>query len=156
MDDALDMVENGAGLALVPDRECGNCTVCCVALRVDDPGLKKPAGEPCRHLGQQGCTIYQTRYAICRSWMCGWRLQPELDDSWRPDRSGVLLIPEPNTKPGYAALGYKVQLASRTALASPEVLNKLCGYIAAATPLWLSLAGVPTKVFLNPELGPLI
>lgn len=149
-------VANGAGLALVPGRDCGGCTVCCVDLRVDDPGLKKPAGTACPHLGTQGCTIYETRYAICRSWMCGWRLQPELDDNWRPDRSGVLLIPEPSSKAGYASLGYKLQLASRAALASPEVLNKLCGYVAAGTPLWLSLKGVPTKVFLNPELAPLI
>lgn len=154
--DTAGMDDNGAGLVLVPGRDCGSCTVCCVALRVDAPGLRKPAGQACCHLGTQGCTIYSSRYAICRSWMCGWRLQPELDDSWRPDRSGVLLIPEPSSRPGYAPLGYKVQLASKVALAAPDVLNKLCGYIAAATPIWLSLAGIPTKVFLNPELAPLI
>ena len=153
---APEMAGNGEGLALVPGRDCGGCTVCCVALRVDDPGLQKPAGTPCRHLGAQGCGIYQTRYAICRSWMCGWRLQPELDAGWRPDLSGVLLIPEPNDRPGYAPLGYKIQLASKAALAAPDVLNKLCGFIAAQTPLWLSLAGTPTKVFLNTELMPLI
>jgi hypothetical protein len=150
------MVANGAGLALVPGRDCGGCTVCCVALRVDDPGLKKAAGTRCTHLGQHGCTVYETRFAICRTWMCGWRLQPELDDSWRPDRNGVLLIPEPNALPGYAPLGYKVQLASRAALASPDILNKLCGFIAAGVPIWLSLAGIPAKVLLNPDLAPLI
>jgi hypothetical protein len=150
------MPANGAGLTLVPGRDCGGCTVCCVALRIDDPGLKKPAGTACPHLGVGGCGVYDTRFAICRTWMCGWRLQPELDDSWRPDLSGVLLIPEPADRPGYAVLGYKVQLADKAALASAEVLNKLCGYIAAATPIWLSVADYPTKTFLNPVLAPLI
>jgi hypothetical protein len=48
----------------------------------------------CRHC-TQGCTIYDTRPALCRDFYCGWRQLPILDDSWRPDRSGVFaeLVP---------------------------------------------------------------
>ena len=50
-------------------RQCGACTACC-----------------------HGCTIYERRPKVCRDWMCMWREFPSLfDESWRPDRSGVLM-----------------------------------------------------------------
>jgi hypothetical protein len=141
---------------LVAGRSCGDCHVCCYALRIDEPDMQKTAGAVCRHLGAQGCNIYESRYATCRSWLCGWWMQPELDNSWRPDLCGVLLIPETAPTPGFLAMGYKVQLVDEKPLASPDVLNKLCGFIAGATPLYLSLEGYPTKAFLNPALWPLV
>ena len=141
---------------LVAGRNCGDCHVCCYALRIDEPDMQKPAGAVCTHLRQHGCAIYDSRYPTCRAWLCGWWFQPELDDSWRPDLCGVLLIPEAAATPGYTVMGYKIQLASREALASPDVLNKLCGFIAGGTPLYLSLEGHATKALLNPLLAPLI
>ncbi len=69
---------------------CGECAVCCSALRVIE--LDKPAGITCQHCTGTGCGIYETRFEICRAFLCGWRLVPALGDAWRPDRSGVLIL----------------------------------------------------------------
>jgi hypothetical protein len=79
---------------LVPGRGCGECTVCCTALAIDKPEIQKDAGVTCRHC-RAGCTIYATRPALCRDFYCGWRQLPILDDSRRPDRSGVFVELEP-------------------------------------------------------------
>jgi len=71
--------------------DCGSCTVCCHSLRVIE--FDKPAGILCNHcLPGKGCGIYETRYEICRSFLCGWRKVPQLGEAWRPDRSGVLML----------------------------------------------------------------
>ena len=72
-------------------RECGACNACCVSLKLASPELRKKAGTPCRHLNSAGCGIYQDRPGVCARFLCGWRLFEELDDSWRPDLSGVLI-----------------------------------------------------------------
>jgi hypothetical protein len=69
---------------------CGSCTVCCLALRIDEFG--KQAGVMCQHCTGTGCGIYETRYQVCRGFMCGWRLLTGLGDAWRPDRSGILIV----------------------------------------------------------------
>lgn len=69
---------------------CGECTVCCEVLRVDE--LDKPAGLLCEHCDAgTGCTIYDKRFEICRTYQCLW-LQGVLGDrpELRPDRCGVL------------------------------------------------------------------
>jgi hypothetical protein len=77
-------------LDLVPGRTCGECTVCCSVMAIDKPDIQKAAGVTCRYC-DNGCTIYETRPHICRSFHCGWRQLPILDDAWRPDRSGVFV-----------------------------------------------------------------
>ncbi len=79
-----------ADVALVEGRVCGDCTLCCTLMAIDKPEIQKEAGVPCRYCAG-GCTIYQTRPALCRDYFCGWRYLPILDDSWRPDRSGVFV-----------------------------------------------------------------
>jgi hypothetical protein len=69
---------------------CGDCVVCCQALRIDE--LNKPAGPLCQHCTGTGCGVYETRWEICRTFLCGYRMLPALGDSWRPDRSGVLIM----------------------------------------------------------------
>lgn len=77
---------------LVEGRVCGECTVCCSALRIDEPELKKPSRIDCIHLVPAGgCGIYADRPQVCRNWYCGWRLIGGLDDAWRPDRSRLLM-----------------------------------------------------------------
>ena len=71
--------------------DCGNCTVCCMALRIIE--LDKEAGRYCKHcLPGKGCGIYATRPGICRSFLCGWRQVAQLGEAWRPDKSGVLMM----------------------------------------------------------------
>lgn len=77
---------------LVPDRNCDQCVVCCVTLRIEESSLKKHADDPCPHLiAGKGCGIYATRPSVCRTWHCAWRYMPKLGDEWRPDRSKILL-----------------------------------------------------------------
>jgi len=80
------------------EKTCGRCQVCCVALKIKDPQLRKDAQVPCPHLVAKGCGIYESRPPVCRSFLCGWRLMPELDASWRPDVSGVMLLPLPEAQ----------------------------------------------------------
>jgi hypothetical protein len=77
-------------LDLVAGRTCGDCTVCCTVMAVDNPDMQKEAGVTCRHC-RGGCTIYDTRPQLCRDYHCGWRQLPILNDDWRPDRSGVFV-----------------------------------------------------------------
>ncbi|MEH6454795.1 MAG: hypothetical protein V7749_00605 [Cocleimonas sp.] len=76
---------------LVKGRECGDCTVCCTYLRIEERPVNKPQDEPCKHLCVQGCGIYETRPSVCRNWFCGWRIMPQLDKEMRPDSSNVLI-----------------------------------------------------------------
>ena len=78
------------GMQLIPGRDCGDCTVCCTALTINKPEIQKKSGLTCKHCTATGCGIYETRYPICRGYFCAWRNVDIFDDSWRPDRSGVM------------------------------------------------------------------
>jgi hypothetical protein len=82
------------GMTLVPGRDCGTCTVCCTWPTIDKPEIQKESGVTCKHCTATGCAIYETRYPICRSYFCAWRCMDMFDESWRPDRSGVLAYVE--------------------------------------------------------------
>ena len=76
-------------MTLIPGRTCGDCTVCCTVMAIDKPDIQKPSGAACRHC-VGGCTIYETRPEVCRSWYCGWRTVDIFSEAWRPDKSGVM------------------------------------------------------------------
>ena len=78
-------------VALVPGRECGTCTLCCQVQNIDKPQVQKASGVLCQHCTAGGCAIYETRFDVCRGFHCGWRQLANLDDTWRPDRSGVFI-----------------------------------------------------------------
>ena len=75
---------------LVPGRLCGTCMLCCKVMTVDE--LKKPSGTMCSHavIGK-GCSIRERRPRSCRTFFCGWRLDPNIDSMWKPEISGFLL-----------------------------------------------------------------
>lgn len=82
---------------LVPGRECGECTACCVHLLIKDADFEKPADKACTHMVDKGgCKIYNDRPSVCQDWHCAWRFMPQLTDDWRPDRSGILLRSDEN------------------------------------------------------------
>lgn len=76
----------------MPDtgRSCGACALCCTVLRVDE--LAKPARVACDKLQTEpaGCSIYETRPRICRSYKCAWLLGSFGDDD-RPDHLGAVM-----------------------------------------------------------------
>lgn len=79
-----------------PDRACGDCQACCVAIRTwDEPmGLLKPSGERCPYQCDSGCSIYATRPRSCAAYSCRWL------EGWgatrdRPDKLGLIVEREP-------------------------------------------------------------
>jgi len=71
-------------------RVCGECSLCCTVLRVDELG--KLGGEPCPQLrdAAKGCAIYEQRPRICRAYRCMW-LRGYLEERDRPDRLGAIV-----------------------------------------------------------------
>src|ERR1700754_2456347 len=123
---------------LVPGRECGECTVCCTELHINTPGLKKLARVRCQNLRDDGCcSIYATRYQVCRDFHCGWRAMAGLSDSWRPDRSGIVLIPKTkSTPPGYLpGSGVEIVLLQRGALYNAELPGLIAAWVKARVPV---------------------
>lgn len=70
-------------------RACGDCKVCCIAPAIDTREIQKITGAPCRHLGDGGCAIYETRPRACREFFCAW-IAGAMPDGWRPHDCGVL------------------------------------------------------------------
>ena len=137
---------------VLPDRDCGGCTVCCVTLKVDTPEFSKPAGTPCQQLTPQGCSIHAVRPPICRTWFCAWRRVAELPDEARPDRSGLLVSINFERAPRNCFEGVCISvrtLPGSDAIASgmaARVLDTLCTQLVA---VWFSDGA--KKMLMHPE-----
>ncbi len=81
-------------MTLIPGRDCGGCTVCCVFPTINKPEIQKLSGARCRHCASGGCAIYDSRPPVCRGFYCAWRTVDIFSDDWRPDKSGVLAYVE--------------------------------------------------------------
>jgi len=142
-------------------RSCGECTVCCTALAIETLELRKQPGVTCAHCTVRGCGIYESRFPICRSYFCGWFGLPELDESWRPDRSGILISPRHDGIPPQYEAGEGIEfllLIGEAALAHPPFIPLLRALLESRTPAFLALPGpvghYPARVFLNDVLAP--
>jgi hypothetical protein len=125
---------------LVPGRGCGECSACCVTLRIEEAALKKYADVPCPNLRPEGgCSIYRSRPDVCRTWHCGWRLMKQLDDSWRPDRSNIIIRLDSGR--GNGLVLQPIGKASEL-LRTEKVLSLVGGCVEAGFPVYIS---VPTK-----------
>jgi len=148
---------------LIADRECGECTVCCVELTIEDQELVKLPGIKCKNLLKKGgCSIYQNRPNTCKSWYCMWRFLPLLDDQWRPDLKGILIsrvfdnIPEKYSDK--IALEFSI-IGKRSVISDIQFIEVLCGYIVSGFPCFISYgtAGKSSrKQMLNDLLLPAI
>lgn len=146
---------------LVPNRECGGCTVCCQYLTIDSPGIVKLPNVPCKNLKDGGgCAIYANWPGVCDKWFCAWRSMPNLGDEWRPDKIKVLIefsreeFPEPFT----GKVGYRFTILDKQKLLSnKEVVMFIAKQIFIGVPCILAYglgAGeYPNAVFLNIALG---
>jgi len=122
---------------LVPGRECGECTACCVVLLIDDDDFKKPADQVCTNLiDKGGCKIYATRPSVCQDWHCAWRFMAQLGDDWRPDRSGILLRSDEN-----GIIFQPIQSAKKV-MTSDRAIELIGGGVAQGIPMSMS---IPTK-----------
>jgi hypothetical protein len=147
-----------AFVELVEGRKCGECTVCCTVHHIDTKEFQKPPGISCPHLCAQGCSIYTTRYPICREYHCGWRYLEFLSDNWRPDKSGVLMQFSPTAElpPGYET-GVSFILVARPPGGFTRALYHYVAHlIADGVHVMLAVPGPPGEypvvAFLSEEL----
>jgi hypothetical protein len=143
---------------VVPGRECGSCTACCTELAIVTDEMKKPCGVACEHCVGGGCAIYATRPQLCRDYYCVWRSIPDMPDSWRPDRSGVLLMHEAPVAGYPAPFGISIVVTGGPEIVqSDEFAMMAAGFIDQRTPTYLNLPGTDGnwghKQMLNDDLS---
>src|ERR1700761_2932404 len=72
-------------------RDCDGCTLCCKVIGVK--ALEKPMGTWCQHCVQaSGCAIYEERPTECRTFNCGYLLEPGFGPEWKPSSSKIVLL----------------------------------------------------------------
>jgi hypothetical protein len=72
------------------NRTCGDCTLCCKVMAIEELG--KPAGAWCPHCRPgRGCLIYSDRPAECRTFSCLWLTNDRLGQHWKPSKSKIVL-----------------------------------------------------------------
>ncbi len=131
---------------LVPGRDCGTCNVCCVALTIDEPTLRKPQGFRCRNARpDNGCAIYETRPDTCRTFFCGYRQLKWVRDTLRPDLSGVLIKQhgEIARGTGEKRVGVAITLLNSSALKAEGLAETVAAAVAADIPVYLNIPGPP-------------
>lgn len=128
-------------LDLVPGRSCGECTACCTVMAIDKPEMQKEAGVTCRHCSGSGCSIYETRPALCQHFHCGWRQLPILDESWRPDLSGVFT--EIEVIDGDTAINLVLIGNPLKTVRQPWFIDFVATGVSGGVPLYLGLPGPP-------------
>lgn len=122
---------------LVPGRECGECTACCVVLLIDDENFKKPADQVCSNLMKKGgCKIYSKRPSVCLDWYCAWRFMAQLNEKWRPDRSGILLRSDEN------GIIFQPIRDPKDVLTNERAIELIGGGVAQGIPISIS---IPTQ-----------
>jgi len=146
---------------LVPGRACGECIACCKYFTIDTPELKKLPGDLCEHyIQRKGCGIYDKRPIACQDWYCGWRLLPQFNESWRPDRMEVM-IEFREAPPGYAgmAIGFRL-LGNLDVVLDMRFIDAVAAFVSSDVPVFLFVPGnvgqLSGKVFLNDGLKPSI
>jgi hypothetical protein len=147
---------------LVPNRDCGECTVCCKVLLIDDPEFQKFPGVMCPNCKSgAGCQIYEMRPSPCRGFNCGWRYMPELGEELRPDKSGILIrFTTEHVPPGLNPTGYYFLLHDRKDVIGPGLADYFCRLVAQNTAVFLAIRGPDGfsdgGVLLNGHLAPVI
>ncbi|MBU0931693.1 MAG: YkgJ family cysteine cluster protein [Alphaproteobacteria bacterium] len=137
---------------VLPERTCGDCTICCTILTVDTPDFNKPAGTHCTHLTDHGCGIHDVRPHICRTWFCGWRRMTALPDEARPDRSGILVSLDFVREPRNCFEGVSIML--RLLPGSEAIENGVAGAILDGVcdmlvPVWFTDGS--KKMLMHPD-----
>jgi hypothetical protein len=133
------------------ERRCGDCKACCNELKIKAPQFRKKAHTMCAHHTGKGCGIYESRPQVCRDFLCGWRLFDELDDGWRPDLSGALIVrlAPAQLPPAWVAAGYGVEIAvtgGQAAIARPGFVEYVSALLARGVAVYLSAASPATLV----------
>ena len=145
--------------ASLPQKSCGDCHACCVELLIDTPEIQKKGGTPCVHLSGGRCGIYDKRFKICREFLCGYLLFSELDEAWRPDRSGILVlqIAQASLPAAYQGAGNGIQLlvtGDEAAILRPGFAEYVFGLVLGRVGVYLT--ALMPRAMLNPYLEPFV
>ena len=140
----------------IPNRNCGECTACCVTLRINEPKLKKHADTPCCNLSPNGdCEIYNDRPSTCHAYYCGWRYLEQLGNEWRPDRSKILLRLHQDGGIILQALETPLKV-----LIEQLALEFIVGCIESSIPIYISVPAKPgfcySLIKLNENLASVV
>jgi Fe-S-cluster containining protein len=134
-----------------PGKSCGECTMCCSALEIDE--FQKPAGPACVHcVSGGGCAIYAARPRLCRDFECEWLTSRTLPQHFRPDRIGTILME------AHDADEYRAVCAPTRALAwrNPRVFAHLVA-VAKTGRVVVAKAGLSSwRIFASGDAGPTI
>ncbi len=123
------MPESASG----PERSCEGCTLCCHILPINEEDVQKPANATCVNcIVGRGCGIYETRYQVCRRFMCAWVTQPHIGAHWQPIQSHMVLATDFDS----AGLMVHVDAAYPDAWRQPGYIEDLRGWAANPTPAW--------------------
>jgi len=138
-------------VAAAPGKSCGECTMCCSALEIEE--LKKPAGPPCPNcILTGGCKIYATRPDVCRDFECEWLRQRHLTRPFRPDRIGVIFMEAVTADEYWAVCAPTRPLAWR----QPRVFAYLVS-VAKTGRTVVAKAGLSSwRIFASGEWGPTV
>jgi len=147
---------------LVPGRECGDCTACCIHLAIIEDAMNKLPGVTCQHCSvNEGCDIYEARPNVCRNYYCMWRSFDNMDEAWRPDRSGIIIV-DHAVPAGYPAKSgvNLVVTDGPDVLKTDKFASMAAGFIASGTATFLDLPAGPGLLsrnsMLNEALAPAI
>jgi hypothetical protein len=139
----------------VPGKACGECSLCCKVLEITE--FTKPAGQWCEHCGKAsgqagGCRIYETRPEICHDYECLWKSDRGMSAQMRPDKTGTILMEDPDSDEYRAVCDPAKPLAWRT----PLVFKHLVA-MAKSGRLVVAKAGLKSwRIHANGEWGPCI
>ncbi len=144
--------------SLLPDRECGECMVCCEYMPISTKGLIKAAQTLCPHvIVNRGCSIYDTRPNVCRTWHCLWRRDAAMPDELRPDKSGMIfsLVIYGDTRSLFENAHITcIAIKSRMAFDAPLVAATIRRYIdEGVLPVWLSHGGGKSLLYPDDKLA---
>jgi Fe-S-cluster containining protein len=79
--------------AAAAGRQCGDCSMCCKVIRIEEEGISKPAHQWCQHARPgSGCAIYETRPAACRTFACCWLILKDMGPHWKPTECRMVLV----------------------------------------------------------------
>jgi len=84
------------------ESSCGNCYACCTTLSIkasDGFYKDKPAGETCKYVANNQCSIHEDLFSLCRRYECFWlqlaKKGGSIPVAWRPNNLGVIITPRP-------------------------------------------------------------
>jgi hypothetical protein len=103
-----------------------------------------------------GCGIYETRFPICQTWHCAWRVMEELPEAARPDRSGVIfsLVPERKTAEPFKKHFIMAVGRSLADFDNPAVMASLNILAERGTiPIWVHVGDTEAMVYPDAALA---